>query len=109
MIPDPSPPYEFEPSEAMRERIRNLIDRAGKLGHRAAAIQAFAKIFDYLTRAPRDWGDPIRKYKKMKLTEYHGRHWNLRCVYSVHDRVPIVFLTKVIPLPGNPLFGKDLG
>jgi hypothetical protein len=41
----------------------------------------------------------------MHLTEYHGRHWNLRCKYAVHDRIPIVFLLEITVLEGNPVFG----
>ena len=66
------------------------------------------RIFDFLTQEPREWGDPIRHYHGLKLMQYRGQHWNFQCMYSVHDRVPIVFLNQIILLPRNPLFGMDL-
>jgi hypothetical protein len=105
MIPDPSPPFEFDPSQLIRERIDELVDAATTIGRRTEAILAFAEIFRLLTIEPRDWGDPIRNHHGMKLTEYHGHHWNLRCKYAVHDRVPIVFLLEITVLESNPLFG----
>jgi hypothetical protein len=89
----------------IRQRIRTLIDAATARGLRADAVRAFTRIFDYLTLAPRDWGDPVRQYRGLQLTEYRGQHWRLRCRYSVHDRVPIVFLTQIVPIKGSPLFG----
>lgn len=44
MIPDPSPPFEFEPSGLIRERIRTLIERATALGLRAEAMRAFLRV-----------------------------------------------------------------
>ena len=63
------------------------------------------QILEFLTIGPREWGDPVRHYAHLKMTEYRGQHWQLRCRYSVHDRVPIVFLTEITPLPDSPLFG----
>jgi hypothetical protein len=105
MIPDPSPPFEFEPPQAIRERIDSLVGLAATVGQRREAILAFAAIFRFLTIEPRSRGDPVRNYPDAKLTEYIGYHWHLRCRYAVHDRVPIVFLSEVTVLEGNPLFG----
>lgn len=55
--------------------------------------------------APRDWGDPVRQYRKPQLTEYRAQHWKLQFRYTVHDRIPIVFLLEITPLPDSPLFG----
>ncbi len=105
MIPDPSPPFEFEPSQEIRERVRALVDRASEQGLRDEAIVAFAEIHRFLTMKPRKWGDPVRYLRNAKLTEFRGIHWNLLCRYAVHDRVPIVFLIEITPLEESPLFG----
>ena len=38
---------------------------------------------------------------------YHGRHDRLLAVYTIHVRVPIVFLWQVVPQDGHPLFGEN--
>jgi hypothetical protein len=105
MIPDPSPPFEFEPSREIREPVRTLVDRATEQGLRDEAIEAFARIYYLLTMKPRKWGDPVRRYRNAQLTEYRGFHWDLMCRYAVHDRVPIVFLIEITPLEESPLYG----
>jgi hypothetical protein len=69
------------------------------------AVKALTEVTRFLIQSPRSWGDPVRHYRGAELTEYRGQHWNLRCRYAVHDRVPIVFLTDITPLEENPLFG----
>jgi hypothetical protein len=105
MIPDLSPPFEFQPSRAITDRIRELLTAAQRQGLLAEAADAIAEIGRRLVNEPRKWGDPVRQHVKAKLTEYRGLHWNLVCVYGVHDRVPIVFLTSIEPLEESPLFG----
>jgi hypothetical protein len=105
VIPDPSPPFEFQPSEYIKERFRALLEVAAHRGVLSEAASALTEVTRLLIQSPRDWGDPIRHYRGAHLTEYRGLHWNLRCRYAVHDRVPIVFLTDVTPLEENPLFG----
>ncbi len=105
MIPDPSPPFEFEPSGAIRDRIALLLTEAAKRGVLDEAAAALHEIVRRLVSSPRDWGDPFRNLRHSKITMFHGFHWDLRCRYGVHDRVPIVFLSRITPLPKNPLFG----
>jgi hypothetical protein len=105
MIPDPSPPFEFEPSRAILDRIEALLSAAQVRGVFSEAADAISEITRLLVGEPREWGDPIRKWPHAHLTEYRGIYWNLRCRYGVHDRVPIVFLTEIVPLERCPLFG----
>jgi hypothetical protein len=105
LIPDPSPPFEFEPSGAIRDRIAHLLTEADKRGVLAEAAAAFHQIVRWLIRRPRKWGDPIRNLRHAQVTVYRGIHWDLACQYGVHDRVPIVFLSDIRPLPDNPLYG----
>lgn len=108
MIPDPAPPFEFEPSGAIKERLRRLLERAEALGVRPAVATAIREIVDLLRSQPREWGDPLRHFRNAQTTQFAGHHRKFRCVYSVHDRVPIVFLTGIYPMPGNPLYGQEL-
>jgi hypothetical protein len=105
VIPDPSPPFEFEPSGAIRERIERLLVAADAQGVLAEAGEALVQIVRRLVHRPRRWGDPIRNLAHAHLTQYRGVHWNLACYYAVHNRVPIVFLTDITPLEESPLFG----
>ncbi len=107
MIPDPSPPFEFEPSGAMKDRIRRMIDRAIVLGVRDQIVRALQEIVQFVTQSPRSWGDPVRNFRHAELTQFRAIHRKFRCVYSVHNRVPIVFLNELTPLKGNPLFGGN--
>jgi hypothetical protein len=108
MIPDPSPPFEFQPSGAMRERMRRMIERAIELGVGDQVVDALTEITRRLVMSPRSWGDPLRNFRHAKTVEYRGQYEKFRCIYSVHDRVPIVFMTELVPLEGNPLYGQDL-
>jgi hypothetical protein len=83
-----------------------MLDRAGEIGRRPEIERSIAFIVDRLVRDPRGWGDPVRDLRHAKLTEYHGRHDNFLAVYAVHERVPMVFLSQLTPLEGNPLYGE---
>jgi hypothetical protein len=106
VIPDPSPPFELGASGAIRERMQRMVGRAAALGVQSAVAQAFGEILERLVSRPREWGDPLRHFRNAQTTQYAGHHRKFRCVYSVHDRVPIVFLTDIYPMPGNPLYGE---
>lgn len=108
MIPDPAPPYELDASGVVRDRIRRMLTRATDLGARPEVERAIAEIINLLIQRPRDWGDPVREYRHAQFTEYTGRHLNFLCTYVVHTRIPMVVLTQITPLEGNPLFGEDL-
>ena len=107
MIPDPAPPYELGVSGMLRERIQRMLDRAAARGVGPEARQAVAGIIHRLVNEPRKWGDPVRNHRKAKLVEYNGRHGGFLAIYSVHERVPIVFLTQLVPQAGHPLFGEN--
>jgi hypothetical protein len=108
MIPDPAPPYELGTSGNLRDRVQRMLDRAAALGIQPQISQAIAEILDRLTEAPRQWGDLLRNYRHAHTVEYRGLHKNFRCIYSVHERIPIVFMTELTPLEGNPLYGENL-
>jgi hypothetical protein len=93
--------------DALRERIQRMLDRAVARGVGPGIQQAVATIFSRLINEPRKWGDPIRNLRNAQQVEYHGRHERFLAVYTVHDRVPIVFVWRLVPQEGNPLFGEN--
>jgi hypothetical protein len=84
-----------------------MLDRAHALGIGPEVERSIAFIVDRIITDPRGWGDPVRNFRYAHLVEYHGRHADFLAVYAVHDRIPIVFLSQVSPLPGNRLFGES--
>ena len=106
MIPDPSPPFEVDSSANFKSLVRRMIDRAHQLGCGEAIEFAIAQIFYFLLQTPREWGDPIRDFRHAQFTQYHGRHEHFLCVYHVHERLPMVVVTHLIPQEGNSLFGE---
>ncbi|MBO0697091.1 MAG: hypothetical protein J2P46_01735 [Zavarzinella sp.] len=106
MIPDPAPPFEVDASGTMKDRTRRMLQRAGELGAQPAISQELTAILQRLTLEPRVWGDPIRHFRKLQMTQYGGTSRWFRCEYSVHDRIPTVVLTNLFPLPGNPIYGE---
>jgi hypothetical protein len=107
MIPDPSPPYEVDASGLFKDRLRRMLRRASELGVRAEIDRSLGEISDLLTQRPRERGDPIKDFRVIHFTQFRGPHKGFVCIYSVHDRIPTVVVTKLIPLEGNPLFGGD--
>lgn len=107
MIPDPAPPYELDLSGSLKDRVRQMIDRADLLGAGTSVRNSIAEILRSLIHEPREWGDPIHNLRHAKLVEYHGRCGDFLVVYAVHYRIPMVFMNEIIPLPNNPLFGQS--
>lgn len=107
MIPDPAPPYELGTSAILRERIHRMLNRAADLGILPEIELAIAEIIHLLTQSPRGWGDPLRNFQHAQTVEYRGQHRNFQCYYSIHDRIPIVFVASLTTLEGNPLHGEN--
>lgn len=107
MIPDPSPPFEFDMSGRLKERLARMLARAAQLGIGLQIALELRAIIDAVTNRPRTWGDSVRHFAAAQQTYYHGHHANFVGVCSIHDRVPMAFLIDVIPLEGNPLFGRN--
>ena len=109
MIPDPAPPFEVDASGKVRERIRRILQRAAARGVQPAISQALTNILGRLTIDPRDWGDTLWHFHTLQMTQYGGTLHGFRCEYSVHDRIPTVVLTNLVPIAGNPRYGESFG
>ena len=103
MIPDPSPPFELGMSDQLREKIRALGIRAGKLGFGHAFRDSVQSIFEALRLSPRAAGDPLRHRRQLKLVEYRIIRDKLIVHYTVHERIPMVTVWRFVPVLGNPL------
>jgi hypothetical protein len=93
----------------MKERMRRMLERAVRLNVRDEVIRGLTEVIQLLRQSPKSWGDPLRHLHYAQLTEYRGQHRNFQAVYSVHDRIPIVFLVKLRTLQGNPIHGEEFG
>ena len=107
MVPDPAPPFEVDASGEFKDRLRRRLRRAFELGVSGEFGRSLAEITDLVTQKPREWGDPVKDFRHIQFTQYHGTHRGFVCIYSVHNRIPMVVVTKLIPLEGNPLFGGN--
>jgi hypothetical protein len=109
MIPDPAPPYEVGMSDNLREHIGRLSERAASLGIGAEFRDAVREVFEALRQDPHRAGDPIRKLRGLKMTEYRLVRDQLIVNYSVHDRIPMVTVWRFVPTSGHPLAPPDKG
>jgi hypothetical protein len=106
VIPDPAPPFEVNASGQIKDRIRQMLDRAAELGVQPEIASTFTGILQHLTTDPREWGDPHWRFHTLQMIQFGGTLHHLRCEYSVHERIPTVVITKIFPLAGNPLYGE---
>ena len=107
MIPDPPPPFDVDMRAATRERIDALGRRATQLGIAGRFWSAVDEIMAELRRRPREWGEPFRNLRGFQMTARLAVHQNLRVIYSVHDRVPLVVVWSLTPTPSHPLSPRE--
>src|SRR5262245_64423397 len=103
MIPDPSPPFEVSIVGAAQQNIIELLARSLDFELRADVERLLSVVDQELRLRPRTWGDPIRNYPNAETVQYRGKAGFLYAYYSVHDRLPWVFLTAVTAPKGHPL------
>lgn len=109
MIPDPPPPFDVDLSAALRERIDALGERAAERGIAGRFWSAVDEIMENLRTRPREWGEPFSKLRGFQMTARLMVYRQLRVVFSVHDRVPLVILWSLSPTTGHPLAPPDNG
>ena len=103
MIPDPAPPYEVSIVGRAQMDIIDLLSRAKPLGLFAELEQVLFQVDEHLHQRPREWGDPIRNFPAAQSVQYRGQVDPIIAYYSVHDRLPMVFLNWVTVPKGHPL------
>jgi hypothetical protein len=103
MIPDPAPPFEVSLAGKAPRDIAHLLARSPALGLRAEVDRLLSQTVKELRQRPRTWGDPLRNFQSLQAVQYRGRVGFLLAYYSVHDRLPWVFLSSVTTPKGHPL------
>ena len=103
MIPDPSPPFDFEIAKIARDDIIGILKRAGQLGIQDEIGGMLLGMENELRMRPRDWGDPIRLLRRLNVLQYRRMIRPLIVNYAVHERKPYVVLNRVEVIPGDPL------
>src|SRR5262245_43009751 len=106
MIPDPAPPFEVHASGLVKDRLRQMLARAGELEVWDETSRVLTDIVERSTLDPRGWGDPLRHFRSLQMTQFGGMTEGFRFEYSVHDRIPMVVISKVFPVLDNPLCGE---
>jgi hypothetical protein len=109
MIPDPPPPFDLDMSQMLRDHIRELGRRAVRAGIGGEFRDAVADVLEQLRTRPREWGEPFRNLRGFQMTARLAVHRQLRIVFSVHERVPLVVLWSLDPVSGHPLAPPDNG
>jgi hypothetical protein len=103
MIPDPAPPFEVAMSDALREHVDHLIDRAAVRGMGQLVRRNVRDLLSILRIEPRRQGDPLRHLQGMTSTLYRLVRHQLIAHYTVHDRIPMVTVWQFEFAPSHPL------
>ena len=84
--------------------LERLATRASERGLRPLLREVVHQMIERLETEPRDWCDPYNNYHSLNAVGY-GRtivEAGIRVGYAVHDTVPVVWITSVIPLVDSP-------
>src|SRR5262245_12413785 len=103
MTPSSYGPFDVSLSQNLRDEIDGMRQAAESMGIGERFLVDLAEVIDFLERSPREWGDPLNNLPAMKLKMYRGIHAKLSVTYGVHERIPIVFVSKVKPILNHPL------
>jgi hypothetical protein len=86
--------YHIGLSGKVREELRRLRIRASAAGRGAEVAAALRVIEDWLRADPATFGEPIRDYPNLRLTEYHGSHGPIAITYTIHWDRRFVFIAQ---------------
>jgi hypothetical protein len=106
MTPDPNAPYSVSTLGKAAESLKRILDRAAHLGIRPEVVAGLYEIRDALTSRPRDWGDPIRNFRQLRMIQYRGLMLPLIAYYAVHDEASMVVFSDLTVPRGLPLAGS---
>ncbi|HXG12959.1 MAG TPA: hypothetical protein VNK04_24590 [Gemmataceae bacterium] len=103
MAPSSGGAYRVVYSEAVRERLRQLGEKARQAGLIERYAEALRVIEERLANRPLEWGDPLYSFPQLKLLICRGLYWVFAVEYAVHEGQRVVFLREYRLLPRNPL------
>jgi hypothetical protein len=102
--PDSRPgPFRVSLTEPARASVTLLIRRAQRFGLAVRLSAALTWIEQTLIERPLAWGEARRHYDGLRVTAFHQIHDGLHVVYTVHDTLPLVWITHLAPVLDHPL------
>lgn len=98
--PSPEPlPYRVIYSLLAQSALADLCQRAKAGGHGSEALAA-VKTIDERLRVYPQFGEPIRDYAALGLTEYRGHVWQITFTYAVDEQRRMVYVVAAPkPMP----------
>jgi len=103
MVDKPGTPFRVVFSEALREQLRRLGQRADAQGITAALGADLRTIVEALAADPVSWGDPLNRLPHLRLTLYHRIYHSISVRYGVEEQERVVFVRECKPISGHPL------
>jgi len=88
---------------AVREKLRRWSEVASAIGMHDLFLATVRTMEERLRADPETWGDPVKEYRGLRLTQYHSYGSLLIVKYAVHIDGTPVFVMDVRLTPGTPL------
>ena len=98
---NPTPPYRLTLTADVIDIVNSLLRRPAPGEVRGRVRTALLTIERELKDRPGDLGDPVRRLRHARLTEYHRLYDELSVRYVVHDQEADVFLVDLVPVMGH--------
>lgn len=91
-------------AHAVMAKLRNWGEVASRIGEGETFRAVLAEMDERLRTDPEAWGDPVRDYQALRLTQYHRYGPVLIVTYAVHIDGSPVFVLGVNLTPGTRLY-----
>ncbi len=96
-------PFRVVFSEVIRQQVRELGDRARRLGLLSQYVAALRTMIQELERDPIGWGDPLNVLTGRGVVVCQRAYSFLLVRYGVDEAARVVFVKAVLPMPGQSL------
>ncbi len=84
--------------ELAKQQLRDVAKSLAEDGSESDVAAAFRKMLRRLERDPREYGEPLFHYRKLKMTVRCAAAMPLYVVYGVHDEQPVVVIRRIAAL-----------
>jgi ParE toxin of type II toxin-antitoxin system, parDE len=95
------PRFRVSMLEVAKEQLRDIAVAVAKSGSDSDVAAAFRNTLRSLELDPRELGEPLFHYRKLKMTVRCAALIPLYIVYAVHDEQPVVVIRRVAALAIN--------
>ena len=89
------PRYSVGMTGPARAEYLEIARQSVAYGQDAAVTAAMRRIFERLRQDPRQFGDPLYPFRKMRMTVYNASLPPLYVEFGVHDDQPVVVIRRV--------------